>query len=61
MLNRLESAWDLDKTLATEEKKLIVLRFGREDNIECMKMDAVLEKVEYTISNFCTIYTVDID
>ena len=61
MLNRLESAWDLDKTLATEEKKLIVLRFGREDNIECMKMDAVLEKVEYTLSNFCTIYTVDID
>ena len=61
MLNRLESAWDLDKTLATEEKKLIVLRFGREDNIECMKMDAVLEKVEYTLSNFCTFYTVDID
>lgn len=26
-----------------------------------MKMDAVLEKVEYIISNFADIYTVDID
>lgn len=61
MLNTLDSAWDLDKTLATEEKKLVIIRFGRDKNNECMKMDSILEKVEYTISNFAIIYTVDID
>ena len=60
MLNKLQSAWDIDKTLATEEKKLVVIRFGTDTNLECMKMDAILEKVEYTLSNFCLIYTVDI-
>lgn len=30
MLNKIESAWDLDKTLATEEKKLVIVRFGRD-------------------------------
>lgn len=61
MLNILESAWNVDKTIAIEEKKIVIIRFGRDSNLECRKMDAILEKVEYTISNFAVIYTVDID
>ena len=40
---------------------MIIIRFGREWENECMIMDDLLAKVEYDLSNFCSIFLVDIE
>lgn len=59
-LRRLTCEWDVDRTIAIEEEKIVVIRFGMEWDNECMRMDETLSKVEYELSNFCDIYLVDI-
>ena len=59
MLKHLESDWEVDRTILTEENKLVVIRFGQDHNPECIKMDEVLYKIEHKVSNFAVIYLVD--
>ena len=59
-LRRLTSNWDVDKTIALEEKKLVIIRFGTDWDHQCMQVDDMLAKVEYDLSNFADIYLVDI-
>ena len=61
MLKELTTAWDIDKSIASEERKIVIIRFGNSWNTQCLRMDEILLKVEYEISNFATIYLVDKD
>ena len=61
MLKHLKRAWDVDKSLISEEERVVIVRFVRDHNSTCMKMDEILYKIEYDISNFALIYLVDID
>ena len=60
ILKELQSAWDVDKSIASEERKIVIIRFGTNYNPSCIRMDELLLKVEYEISNFAVIYLVDI-
>lgn len=48
-LKSLNTEWDVDRTIAIEEKKLIVIRFGTDWDNDCIRMDTILEKVEYDL------------
>ncbi len=59
-LKHLHSAWELDQAIALEESRLVVVRFGTDWDPKCMRMDEMLAKIEYDVSNFAVIYLVDI-
>lgn len=48
----------MDQAILTEEEKLVVIRFGRENDTECMKMDEVLVKVAERVKQWVSIYVV---
>jgi len=59
MLTELASGWEVDNAIMHEENRLVIIRFGRTENIDCMKMDDVLYKIQDLIKNFSVIYIVD--
>ncbi|EEB09048.1 U4/U6 X U5 tri-snRNP complex subunit Dim1 [Schizosaccharomyces japonicus yFS275] len=61
LLPHLHSGWHVDQAILSEQERLVVIRFGRDHDEECMKQDEVLYKVAEKVSNFAVIYLVDID
>ena len=59
MLTHLETPWAVDRTILTEEDRLVVIRFGQDHHPECIKMDEVLFKIEHQVSNFACVFLVD--
>jgi len=45
----------------TEEENLVVIRFGRDTDPECMKMDEILFKVAERVKQWVSVYVVDLD
>lgn len=60
MLQHLHSGWAVDQAVVTEEERLVCIRFGRDHDPDCMKMDELLYKIAEDVKNFCVIYVVDI-
>lgn len=60
-LNHLNNGWEVDQAIVTEGERVVCIRFGRDWNRECMKMDEVLYKVADDVRDFAVIYVVDID
>ncbi len=48
-----------DKT--TEEDRVVVIRFGRDHDSDCMRQDEVLYRIAERVKNFAAIYLCDID
>jgi U5 snRNP protein, DIM1 family len=44
-----------------EEDRLVVIRFGRDHDSDCMRQDEVLYKIADRVKNFAAIYLCDID
>jgi DIM1 family U5 snRNP protein len=61
LLPHLNSGWEVDQAIVTEEDRVVVIRFGRDDDAECMVQDEVLASIAEKIRNFGVIYLVDID
>ncbi|EMR08062.1 hypothetical protein PNEG_03502 [Pneumocystis murina B123] len=53
--------WHVDQAILSEEERLVVIRFGRDGDEECMRQDEVLYKIAEKVVNFAVIYLVDID
>ena len=45
----------------SEDERLIVIRFGRDWDAQCMAQDEVLYKIADRVKNFAVIYLVDQD
>lgn len=60
LLPHLRSGWDVDKAVVNEEKRVVVVRFGRDADATCMQMDETLSRVSEDVKNFAVIYLVDI-
>ena len=41
LLPHLRSGWHVDQAILTEEERVVVLRFGRDADETCMRMDEV--------------------
>ncbi|KCV72748.1 thioredoxin-like protein 4A [Fonticula alba] len=61
MLPQLTTAWDVDRSIYLEEDRVVVVRFGRDGDPVCIKMDETLFKIAEKVKNFAVIYRVDID
>lgn len=60
LLSHLNSGWEVDQAILSEEKRLVIIRFGHDWDPQCMLMDEVLYKVADLIRNIAVIYLVDI-
>lgn len=43
-----------------QENKVVVIRFGHDENETCMQMDEILYKISEDVRNFAVVYLVDI-
>ena len=51
----------MDQAILSEEDRLVLIRFGRDWDPDCMRQDEMLYKIANAVSNFCVIYLCDID
>ncbi len=59
LLPHLHSGWEVDKAIVTEEARVVVLRFGRDEDATCMEMDERLAGIAEDVKNFAAIFLVD--
>uniref|UniRef100_A0A060T4T6 Spliceosomal protein DIB1 n=1 Tax=Blastobotrys adeninivorans TaxID=409370 RepID=A0A060T4T6_BLAAD len=60
-LPHLHTGWHVDQAIVREEDRLVVIRFGRDADPECLKMDEILYSIADRVRNFAAIYVCDID
>ena len=56
VLPHLETGWHVDQAILSEEERLVVIRFGRDWNPDCMRQDEVLYRIADRVKNFAVIY-----
>lgn len=61
LLPHLNSGWEVDQAIVTEEDRVVVIRFGRDTDPTCMVQDEVLANIAEKVKNFAVVYLVDID
>ncbi|KAJ4461331.1 putative Tubulin polyglutamylase TTLL5 [Paratrimastix pyriformis] len=60
-LPNLRDKRSIDGVLRGTRDRLVVLRFGRESDPECMLLDDILGKSERLVANMAVIYLIDVD
>jgi hypothetical protein len=61
LLPHLHTAWHVDQAIMSEDDRVVVIRFGRDDDQQCLKQDEVLFRIAEKCKNFAVFYLVDID
>ncbi|KAH7349267.1 mitosis protein dim1 [Plectosphaerella cucumerina] len=61
VLTHLNSGWHVDQAILSEEERLVVIRFGRDADPNCMRQDEVLYRIQDKVKNFAVIYVCDLD
>ena len=61
VIPHLVTAWHVDQAILTEDERLVVIRFGRDWDPDCMRQDEVLYKIADRVKNFAVIYVCDLD
>lgn len=61
VIPHLPTAWHVDQAIMSEEDRLVVIRFGRDWDPDCMRQDEVLYKIADRVKNFAVIYLCDLD
>ena len=59
-LPHLHSGWHVDQAILSEDERLVIVRFGRDYEKDCIITDDVLFGIEEKVKNFDTIYLCDI-
>lgn len=59
MLPHLDSGWEVDQAILSEDERLVIIRFGVETHPTWMLMDEHLYKLAFDVSNFAVVYLVD--
>ena len=60
-LPHLRTGWHVDQAILSEDDRLVIVRFGREEEKDCMIIDEVLFQISEKIKNFAVIYLCNID
>jgi DIM1 family U5 snRNP protein len=60
LLPHLHSGWAVDCAIVNEEKRVVVIRFGRDADATCMQMDEAISRVAEDVKNFAVCYLVDV-
>ncbi|EGV65730.1 U4/U6-U5 snRNP complex subunit dib1 [Yamadazyma tenuis] len=60
-LPHLHTGWHVDQAILSEDDRLVVVRFGRDYDRDCMIIDELLYGVAEKVKNFAVIYLCDIE
>ncbi|ODV83784.1 hypothetical protein CANARDRAFT_202473 [[Candida] arabinofermentans NRRL YB-2248] len=60
-LPHLKTGWHVDQAILSEDDRIVVIRFGRDTDRQCMLMDEFLYNISTKISQFAVVYLCDID
>uniref|UniRef100_A0A3P8V2I9 Thioredoxin-like 4B n=1 Tax=Cynoglossus semilaevis TaxID=244447 RepID=A0A3P8V2I9_CYNSE len=60
-LPKLTCKKDIDEVIKGVAEKVVVLRFGRDEDSVCLQLDEILSKSAHDLSNMASIYIVDVD
>lgn len=60
-LPKLSCKKDIDEVIKGVAEKVVVLRFGRDEDSVCLQLDEILSKTAHDLSNMASIYIVDVD
>ncbi len=52
VLPHLVTAWHVDQAIMSEDERLVVIRFGRDWDADCMRQDEVLYRIADRVKNF---------
>ena len=58
-LVHLQNAWQVDKAILSEEERLVVIRFGHDDDPAVQQMDSILLAIAPLVINYATVYLLD--
>ncbi|XP_070307172.1 thioredoxin-like protein 4B isoform X1 [Odocoileus virginianus] len=61
LLPKLSSKKAVDQAIKSTAEKVLVLRFGRDNDPVCLQLDDILSKTSSDLSKMATIYLVDVD
>lgn len=61
VLPHLVTGWHVDQAIMSEEERLVIIRFGRDWDPDCMRQDEVLYRIAERVKNFAVIYVCDLD
>jgi DIM1 family U5 snRNP protein len=61
LLPHLHSGWHVDQAILSEDARLVVIRFGRDHDPTCMRMDETLAETAELLKNMAVFYLVDLD
>ncbi|XP_078213735.1 thioredoxin-like protein 4B isoform X1 [Callithrix jacchus] len=61
LLPKLTSKKEVDQAIKSTAEKVLVLRFGRDEDPVCLQLDDVLSKTSSDLSKMAAIYLVDVD
>nr|XP_003230554.2 PREDICTED: thioredoxin-like protein 4B [Anolis carolinensis] len=59
-LPKLTNKKEVDGAIKAVAEKVLVLRFGKDDDLVCMQLDDILAKTSHDLSKMATIYLVDV-
>ncbi|XP_041457904.1 thioredoxin-like protein 4B [Lytechinus variegatus] len=61
LIPALSTKKEIDEAIKRTEDKILVLRFGRSDDIVCMQLDEILSKTSQELGKMADIYCIDAD
>ncbi|XP_070254135.1 thioredoxin-like protein 4B isoform X2 [Myotis yumanensis] len=61
LLPKLTSKKEVDEAIKSTAEKVLVLRFGRDEDPVCLQLDDILSKTSSDLSKMAAIYLVDVD
>ncbi|KAM8955043.1 thioredoxin-like protein 4B isoform 1-T1 [Lycaon pictus] len=61
LLPKLNSKKEVDQAIKSTAEKVLVLRFGRDEDPVCLQLDDILSKTSPDLSKMAAIYLVDVD
>lgn len=60
-LTHLRTGWHVDQAILSEDDRLVIVRFGREHQPDCMLIDEILYQISERVKNFAVIYLCNLD
>ncbi|XP_028655776.1 thioredoxin-like protein 4B [Erpetoichthys calabaricus] len=60
-LPKLHCKKEVDEVIKKVAEKVLVLRFGRDEDSVCLQLDEIFSKVAHDVSKMAVIYLVDVD
>lgn len=60
-LPHLHTGWHVDQAILSEDERLVIIRFGREGERDCMITDEILFSIAEKVKNFAAIYLCDVE